>query len=552
VVPFVPYTANARLLVHIPDEDITGGFLVIALRVHISTFEWGDSYPGLAASNLMLGQESALQEQKWLDAIGESALAWVAMLAGLALGIVALALFWAQKDHREYLWMFLQFFVLPLSIPIDAHEMFHTAPMVWNQVRMVFVFASDVFSILMYFAILRLPLARWMRIFLAVSVLGVAFFFVAVTREIFSVASGQVALLPLAFFSFGVLPVLLVVQWRRGNQEAPILLIPILLTGLTVYVQILVGVLQQIPATEAIAKHMATFLYTWRIGPFSVTAESICMLLYVLSLSIIIVLRSTRVSRRQAQMEAELEAAQQVQQVLVPDKMSDLPGFTIEAVYQPAEQVGGDFFQILPDGEGGLVLVVGDVAGKGLPAAMLVSALVGAIRGIAAYTKVPADILSNLNERLVGRAGGGFSTALVARVGADGSVAIANAGHLPPYLDGEEVNLPGALPLGVAAGVSYETSQFSMARGSRLTFYSDGVVEAQNQKGELFGFERGRALAMQPASVIADSARRFGQRDDITVVMIERQTAIAAKDGRLAEIPALQQPGLAQFAPGES
>jgi sigma-B regulation protein RsbU (phosphoserine phosphatase) len=94
--------------------------------------------------------------------------------------------------------------------------------------------------------------------------------------------------------------------------------------------------------------------------------------------------------------------------------------------------------------------VVGDVAGKGLPAAMLVSVLVGAIRGVAEFTKDPAELLSNLNERLVGRGGGGFSTALIARIGADGRVTIANAGHLSPYLDGREVELPGALPLGVA------------------------------------------------------------------------------------------------------
>jgi serine phosphatase RsbU (regulator of sigma subunit) len=174
-----------------------------------------------------------------------------------------------------------------------------------------------------------------------------------------------------------------------------------------------------------------------------------------------------------------------------------------------------------------LLVVIGDLAGKGLPAAMLVSVLVGAIRGVAEYTSDPAELLSNLNERLVGRAGGGFSTALVGLIRADGRVSIANAGHLSPYLDGREYELHGALPLGVEAGAQYETSQFFLAPGSRLTFYSDGVVEAQNQKGELFGFERGRVLSTQPAAAIVEAAKEFGQSDDITVVAITRQAAVA-------------------------
>jgi serine phosphatase RsbU (regulator of sigma subunit) len=238
-------------------------------------------------------------------------------------------------------------------------------------------------------------------------------------------------------------------------------------------------------------------------------------------------LRSTSMIRRQALFEGELAAAQEVQKVLVPVHRGIVPGFTIESVYEPAQQVGGDFFQILPAPDGGLVIVVGDVAGKGLPAAMLVSVLVGAISGLTEHTQHPAELLVGLNERLVGRSGGAFSTALAAHITADGRVTMANAGHLSPYLDGKEVDLPGALPLGVAAGVRYETTQFRIDPGSRLTFYSDGVIEAQNQKGELFGFERGKAISIQPAAVIVETAKQFGQEDDITVVAITRAAVIA-------------------------
>jgi len=160
-----------------------------------------------------------------------------------------------------------------------------------------------------------------------------------------------------------------------------------------------------------------------------------------------------------------------------------------------------------------------------LPAAMLVSVLVGAIRGVAQYTNDPAEVLASLNDRLVGRTQGGFSTALAARIAADGGVIIANAGHLSPYLDGREVELQGALPLGVVKNSAYQVTHFHLPQGSRLTFYSDGVIEAQNAKGELFGFERGRAISVQSAAAIVEAARQFGQEDDITVVTIERLAA---------------------------
>jgi len=237
-------------------------------------------------------------------------------------------------------------------------------------------------------------------------------------------------------------------------------------------------------------------------------------------LAIIIVQRATRTSRQQTLLEGEMAAARQIQQIILPEQIETIPGFTVESVYQPARQVGGDFFQVLPAGEGGLLLVLGDVAGKGLPAAMLVSVLVGAIRATAEYTHAPAELLASLNERMMGRTKGGFSTALAAYIAPGGAVTIANAGHLSPYLDGREVDLPGALPLGIVSGASYETTQFQLAAGSRLTFYSDGVVEAQNEKGALLGFERGQEISTQSAAAIVEIAKQFGQSDDITVLAI--------------------------------
>jgi phosphoserine phosphatase RsbU/P len=121
---------------------------------------------------------------------------------------------------------------------------------------------------------------------------------------------------------------------------------------------------------------------------------------------------------------------------------------------------------------------------------------------------------------------------------------MANAGHLPPYLEGKEVEVPGALPLGAKAGTRYETIRFQLPRGGRLTFYSDGIIEAQDAKGELLGFERGRELAMEPVTAIVEKAKEFGQQDDMTVIAITRDVAHARETAQ-AEKVVVAAPALA-------
>ena len=150
--------------------------------------------------------------------------------------------------------------------------------------------------------------------------------------------------------------------------------------------------------------------------------------------------------------ESEMAAARQVQQVILPHPHQSFPGFVVESAYKPAREVGGDFFQILKVGDGGLLFIIGDVAGKGLPAAMLVSLLIGSIRATAEVTHDPAVLLGKLHEQIIGHTADGFATALAAFLTSDGLIALANAGHLSPYLDGNEIELSGALPLGIEGG----------------------------------------------------------------------------------------------------
>jgi serine phosphatase RsbU (regulator of sigma subunit) len=110
---------------------------------------------------------------------------------------------------------------------------------------------------------------------------------------------------------------------------------------------------------------------------------------------------------------------------------------------------------------------------------------------------------------------------LAAHITAEGRFSLANAGHLAPYLNGQEINVPGSLPLGIVSQCQYESISMALAPGDRLTFVSDGVVEARSKSGELFGFDRTREISRESAAAIAQAAQSFGQDDDITVVTVE-------------------------------
>ena len=446
---------------------------------------------------------------------------FINLLFVFGLGLVALTLFINQTSHREYLWIFLQFVARALAAIVFGP--YNNLSERWLVIEYLAQGAVVVFITLMYYAFMGQRLGLWLKVLLTLSLIsfaGVEFGGNSVPR-----IYNEMAQTPLYVVVFTAQLAVLIVHRRKGNREAGLLLIPATMWALANFAAVILSYLDLIPSVRSGADHIYNFLFGSQIGPFTISLRDICQVMYLSSLTIIIVARSTRISREQAFFEGELEAAREVQQVILPKQVESIPGFTIEALYEPVQQVGGDFFQILPTAEGGLLVVIGDVAGKGLPAAMLVSVLVGAIRTAAVYTQFPEEILFQLNERLVGRAEGGFSTALAVRITAEGWVTIANAGHLSPYLDGREVELAGALPLGIISGTTYASSRFRFLEGSRLTFYTDGVIEAQNENSELFGFDRAGAISTQPAADIVKAATDFGQQDDITVITIERVAA---------------------------
>jgi len=223
---------------------------------------------------------------------------------------------------------------------------------------------------------------------------------------------------------------------------------------------------------------------------------------------------------RQSRLEQEFRSAQEVQRLLIPANPPATPGFSVETVYLPATEVGGDFFHIQPNNDGSLLIVSGDVSGKGLKAAMTVSAIMGALRGCPA--RRPNDVLAYLNRVLHGNISG-FAACTVALIAPGGSLTLANAGNIPPYCNGKELALEPGLPLGIEPEISYTETTHQLNSGDRLTFISDGVVEATNPQRELFGFDRTQAICNEPAASIAGAAKAFGQQDDISVISIAIQ-----------------------------
>jgi hypothetical protein len=234
--------------------------------------------------------------------------------------------------------------------------------------------------------------------------------------------------------------------------------------------------------------------------------------------------RYARSQIEKASLESEMAAAREVQRLMVPADPPPIAGYTLECVYRPAAEVGGDFFQVIPLNTGHTLVVIGDVSGKGLRAAMIVSMIVGMLGIVSSFTEEPAEILSELNRRLCGRTQGGFVTCLAVRLEERGSLVLANAGHLPPYLNATELPFAGSTPLGLVAAAAYEQTTLKMRGDDIAVLLTDGVAEARNEQGELLGFSRVESLLRDgaTATTIADSAQQHGQNDDLTVIRIAR------------------------------
>jgi hypothetical protein len=258
---------------------------------------------------------------------------------------------------------------------------------------------------------------------------------------------------------------------------------------------------------------------------FSVSLGSVSTILSLLVITVMLLRRFVLAQRLKEQWKIEIQQARHIQELLIPRKVPTVRGLLIQSEYRPMREVGGDFFQVLPTNNPDCVLIaVGDVTGKGLQAGMLVALIVGAIQSAAQHCSDPAEILSEINKQLCDHQQGS-ATCLIMRIDSDGKVLLANAGHLPPYLNGKELQMDGALPIGMVQNSELSIMSFELTENDSLIAMSDGIVESQNAKGVLFGFERTNELLNRQATPkdIADQAQKYGQEDDILILEVRRE-----------------------------
>src|SRR5687768_8916629 len=239
--------------------------------------------------------------------------------------------------------------------------------------------------------------------------------------------------------------------------------------------------------------------------------------------------------------EQELRVARTIQQASLPKEVPELEGWQISPYYQPAREVGGDFYDFFDLEEGRVGVVVGDATGKGMPAALVAEATSNMLRAVAQAldSSSPGEVLERVNETLMARIPPNmFVTCFYAILEPkSGRLLYANAGHDLPYLrrrgsDCEELRARG-MPLGLMPGMSYEEKEIVLDAGEVALFYSDGLVEAHDPQGEMFGFPRLQTLVAEHGEerALGDSlleelysfvGEGWEQEDDITLLTLRR------------------------------
>jgi sigma-B regulation protein RsbU (phosphoserine phosphatase) len=423
-----------------------------------------------------------------------------ALSALLALAGIALLVFWRSSRGREYLWAAIML-LSPLAIailsssPVTARLSFHA-----QTLAVAAVYSAGLIAEIEFMWTLFQLRSRWIHILW--HAIWVAFILAEIAEAYFLEFPAfqhlcQIVIVSgIAAFDCILFPVCIREMFRPGGNRA------IAAAQSLMEVIILLGVL-------GYSVHLL-------LGHFPLDLFQLTITLLDMAIAAMLFRRAWKAWKESSSLRVEFEAAREVQQQLVVPAV-DVPGFRIESAYAPAKQVGGDFFRILPGEDGGVLVVVGDVSGKGLKAAMTVSAIMGALHDYS--SSKPANVLAHLNRVLHGRVGG-FVTCCATLIAVDGTMALANAGNPAPYRNGEEMAVQPGLPLGVLEAATYDETRYQIAPGDRITFVSDGVIEATSSTGELYGFDRTQAISNQPAHTIVEAVKQFGQEDDITVLTL--------------------------------
>jgi hypothetical protein len=514
------------MMFKLPQDPAAGAVRVLAFRIWMepSTLVTQPDTGGMHTAPLLgdAGAVSAGYQLRWLEPVRAHIAALLEGLLFSLLAVVAFSLTRFDRSDPVYVWMGSVFLLL-------VGEAAFAVIGAWTQilgVNAILVLQDGIISplllgawVMVWWVWFRLQRPAWVPG--TVALLTLAFMVSTVIGE-----NLLYPLIPLPVADFFhtvsiavrlalLMVLILVVTWgiRRQGAEGWFVLPAVVVLIVSLF------------TNELLLLHIRINWYPFGLR-FSLGQASDILLTVVL---FVLLLRRLLLSVRQQRLLAlDVKQAQEVQRVILPESVTAIPGLTIENEYRPAREVGGDFNQIIPhSADGSLLIVAGDVAGKGLQAGMLVALLVGAIRMAEEVNPDPLFILQALNRRLLGR-GEAHATCLAMHIAADGAVTLANAGHLPPYLNGKPVEVEGALPLGVIDNAGFTVTHFQLQENDRLLLASDGIVEAMDEEGRLFGFERLQELLQSrlTAAEVATAAQTFGQQDDISVIAVTRTAVL--------------------------
>ena len=434
---------------------------VLAIRVWtvpIDSQTTGDN-AGLIATPRLGNLEAVTEFKNDADASGQNSgfLVLAQILLYLQLGVLGLIAWSRSRNQKLLLWMVAFFFAAILAMVANSP----LRPLLFGRSILFFSPVHALEDISLWYLLLYLldlnrnaTLMRWTRVLAWISILSASADNILFMLD-WSSRHARAFLVLDAVFTFGfsvvaVFPLVVVFLALRKRLDSARWLVAVaaLLSEMYDVVQH-TAVQGRLYTHLTVGQIMLAPLFT--INGAAVTMPTLFSTFLVCSLVYAVYRLTVEQRQRQTALQEEFKSAQELQRVLIPETLPALPGYAITSAYRPAAEVGGDFFQLIPlsgtnsngKPEGAALLVVGDVSGKGLKAAMAVSMIVGALRTLAEITDDPGAILAGMNRRIVGRLTDGFVTCLVLRINAKGECSLANAGHLAPFLNRDEITLEG-------------------------------------------------------------------------------------------------------------
>jgi hypothetical protein len=516
--PTFYYTQPTRFL--LPSTASTDGTQLLAFRIWMETSTLTQTNAGGFHTAPALGEFNAVAtayQLRWLEVFRVMAIQIAESFLFFLLAILAFSLILFDRSDTVYLWMGAGLLMGSLLFGLQSFDSTRQViPALTDRlINSLTSISGEAASVMILWRWFRLQRPAWIPTAVAALWLLMAVGIILLQNSL--APNPPHALLIMVDFcglSLEVLMLFIVVLGiRKVGLEGWILLPAMTLISIAGYRPLL---------------RLIGLAHNWFPFGMQVSTFEFAYLLVIAVLFGLLLRRLLLSIRAQRALAVDVKQAQEIQRVILPETLVTHPGLLIASEYRPARDVGGDFFQIIPnESDGSLLIVAGDVSGKGLQAGMLVALLVGATRMAAELNPDPLFILEALNRRLLGRQSA-QATCLALRISSEGDVVLANAGHLPPYLNGSPLPMEGALPLGLLAGAEFSVMHFHLDQDDKLILLSDGIAEATDPTGQLFGFDRIQHLLQQNTlvSALADAAQRFGQEDDISLISVTR-TALA-------------------------